>query len=176
MNKISTKMICLCGLFAALTAICSQIAFDIGPVPISFATFSVFVAAGMLGAKFGTISQLVYVLIGAVGVPVFAHFTGGFSIVTGPTGGYIVGYVVAAFITGLIVQKVKINKFVVLPIAMLIGLIACYALGTVWFMHVTNRKLWDSLGLCVFPFIPGDIIKITFATILVARLKKVIKI
>ncbi len=176
MNKISTKMICLSGLFAALTAICSQIAFDIGPVPLSFATFAIFVTGGMLGARYGTISQLVYVLIGAVGAPVFAHFTGGFSIVSGPTGGYIVGYVVAAFIIGLIVQKININIYVILPIAMLIGIIACYALGTVWFMYVTNRKLWDSLGLCVFPFIPGDIIKIALATILVARLKKVIKI
>ena len=176
MKKFSTTMLCLCGLFAALTAVCSQIAFDIGPVPFNLAMFSVFVAAGMLGSKYGTISQLVYVLTGAIGLPVFAHFSGGFSIITGPRGGYIVGYVAAAFITGIIAAKVNNKKYIVLSLAMLTGLIVCYALGTVWFMYITNRGFGESLGLCVLPFIPGDIIKIALATMLVTKLKKIIKI
>lgn len=172
MKKISTKNLVLCALFAALTAVFAQIAFDIGPIPINFALLSIFIAGGLLGAKFGTLSIIVYVLLGAFGVPVFSHFSGGFAIIAGPTGGYIIGYIATAFLTGLLSSKIKGKNFIVLPIAMIVGLVACYAFGTAWYMIGTKVSLWQALGWCVFPFLPGDAIKIAVATIIVTKLKK----
>lgn len=175
MNKISTKNLVLCGLFAALTAVFSQIAIDIGPVPINLATLSVYIAGGLLGWKYGATSQIVYVLLGMVGVPVFAKFSGGFGIVMGKTGGYIIGYVVAALITGFFAEKVKLPKAISLPIGMILGTVALYALGTLWFTQVTGNGFKQSLVWCVYPFIPGDIVKIIFATFLVVALQKALR-
>ena len=107
----TTKKITLCALFAALTAILSQISIPLPftPVPINLAMVSVFMAGALLGAKRGAISQVVYVIIGIIGVPVFASFTAGIGIVVGPTGGYIAGYIVAAIIVGIIVKKLGDN-------------------------------------------------------------------
>ncbi len=176
MKNNSTKMLTLCGLFAAITAVFSQIAFDIGPIPINFAMLSVFIAGGLLGAKYGMISQIVYVLLGAIGAPVFSHFSGGFGIVIGPTGGYIIGYIFSAFITGFIANKLKSIKAVGLVIGMVIGLIVCYAFGTAWYMFITKNNLWTALTWCVFPFLIGDALKIFVATLVVTPLKKHVKI
>jgi len=174
MKKISTNNLVLCAFFAALTAVFSQISLPIGPVPINLATLSVFMAGGILGWKYGALSQIVYVLLGIVGAPVFNGFTGGLAIVVGKTGGYIIGYIVAAFIVGLAVKKYK-NPKIVLPISMVIGILACYGLGTAWFMHITHTGLWQSLVWCFFPFIIGDAVKIVVATVLVINLKKALK-
>ncbi len=174
--KIPTKMLTLSGLFAALTAVLSQIAFNIGPIPINLAVLSVFLAGGILGAKYGALSQLVYVLLGLIGAPVFANLTGGAGIVFGKTGGYIIGYIVAAFIVGLVSKTTTLPKAIILPLSMLAGLLACYTLGTAWFMYVTKIDLYKSLTYCVFPFLIGDSLKIAVATLLTIRLKKAIKI
>ena len=105
MKSITTKKIALCGLFAALTAVCAQISIPIGPVPINMAHLSVFMAAGILGSKYGALSQVVYLCLGAMGLPVFSGFMGGLGRLTGPTGGYIVGYVVTAFDVGFLFEK-----------------------------------------------------------------------
>ena len=175
MNKITTKNLTLCALFAALTAVFSQLSIQIGAIPLNLATLSVFIAGGLLGWKYGALSQIVYVLLGVFGAPVFNNFTGGIGIVIGKTGGYIVGYVVAAFLVGLISNKLKKYQAIVLPVSMALGLLACYFLGTAWFMFVTGTKLWQALAWCVFPFILGDGIKILVATILVITLRKALK-
>lgn len=175
MKSVSTRNLTLSALFAALTAVFSQIAFNIGPIPINLAVLSVFLAGGLLGAKYGAVSQLVYVLLGFIGAPVFANFTGGASIVVGPTGGYIVAYIVMALIVGIVSDKMKTKQIVFLPIAMLGALLICYTMGTAWFMHNTNTGLQQSLVWCVYPFIIGDLIKIAVATMLTLRLKKAIK-
>ena len=175
MKRISTRNMILCALFAALTAVFSQIQLPIGPVPINLATMSVFLAGGILGWKYGAVSQLVYVLLGVIGAPVFHGFTGGFGVVMGKTGGYIIGYVLAALITGFFADKVKKLPAVFLPIGMAIGLAVCYALGTAWFINLTHFGLSKSLTLCVFPFIAGDIVKIAAATFLTIRLRKVLR-
>ena len=91
MDRKKTFKITMCALFAALTAICSQIQIPLPQIPINLALFSVCMAGAVLGAGYGSLSIIVYVLLGAVGVPVFAGFKGGFATITGPTGGYIVG-------------------------------------------------------------------------------------
>lgn len=173
--KIKTKNLVVCALMAALTAVFSQIAVPIGPVPINLALLSIFVAGAFLGPVYGTLSQLVYVLLGAISIPVFANFSGGLGIIVGPTGGYIIGYIFTAFITGIIIKKS--NKSILMYIiAMVLGLVACYSLGTAWFIYVTKRTLIESLTLCVFPFLIGDAVKIALAIVITKRLEKVIKI
>lgn len=159
-------------MFAAVTAVLSQISVPLPftPVPINLATFSVFMAGGLLGAEKGAISQLVYVLLGAAGVPVFANFTGGFAKLAGPTGGYIAGYILAAFIIGLIINKMPKTVFSY-AFAMIIGAICYFSLGTVWFMFLMKTNLLSALTMCVLPYMPGDLIKIGLAAFLVKRLE-----
>lgn len=175
-----TYSIIITAFFAALTAVCSQIAIPIGPVPINLALFSVFTAAGLLGLAKGTISQVVYVLLGAVGVPVFAGFKGGIGALVGPTGGYIIGYIFAALVTSLIFWLFR-NKFssakvvvrvLISVLAMVAGLFICYAFGTAWFLISSGVPFAKAMMACVIPFLPGDAVKIAVATLLTIRLKK----
>lgn len=175
MNNSKTKKLTIAALFSALTAVLSQIYILIGTIPINLALLSIFLSGAILGWKLGAVSQLVYVLLGLVGVPVFAGFSGGFGIVIGPTGGYIVGYIIAALLTGIIAEKIRGNRYIVLTIAMLVGLSACYVLGTAWFMYVTATSLKSAISACVAPFILWDLLKIVFAVMLSVRLKKVLK-
>ena len=172
-KKSATYSIVITALFAALTAVFSQISIPIGPVPINLAMLSVFVAGGLLGIRRAMISQLVYVLLGAVGVPVFAVFKGGFAALAGPTGGYIIGYILAAGTIALICHFWN-KKVVALIVAMVAGLAVCYAFGTAWFVISTGSELWYSLTVCVFPFLPGDAAKIIVAVLLCSRLKKLV--
>ncbi len=167
-NKSLFRMI-LSALFAALTAVAAQISIPIGPVPISLATLGVYLAGAVLGAGGGAGSQAAYLLLGAAGVPVFAGFRGGVASLAGPTGGYLAGYAAAAWLVGQAAEKFG-RKPRVLAGSMAAGLAVCYFLGTGWFMIVTGRGLWDSLALCVFPFLLGDALKIAVATALAARL------
>ena len=177
-----TSYMALCGLFAALMAICSFISIPLGftPVPVNLATLGVFLAGGLLGKKYGTVSIAVYVLLGAVGVPVFAGFKGGVGVLAGPTGGYIIGYIAAAFLVGLLVEVLApkagraVREILACVIAMIVGLFACYLLGTLWFMVSTHTGVWPSLVSCVFPFLPGDAIKIAAGAILVQRLRRLV--
>ncbi|WP_326974917.1 biotin transporter BioY [Caproicibacter sp. BJN0012] len=161
-----------CAMFAALTAVLSQFSIPIGPVPINLATFSVFLAGGILGARGGLVSQMIYILLGAAGLPVFAGFSGGIGIIAGPTGGYIVGYAAAAWLIGLMTGLTGRRPFS-LAVSMAVGMAVCYFLGTAWFMIVTKRALWESLTLCVFPFLVGDALKIAVAVVVSVRLSAV---
>jgi biotin transport system substrate-specific component len=171
MQRKKTHKMVMCALFAALTAILSQIVIPIGPIPINLATFAVFISGALLGSKLGALSLLIFALLGAFGVPVFAMFRSGLDALLGPTGGYIIGYIPAAFITGFIIEKRnKNNKTFIFPIAMLGGMITYLTLGTAWFMFLMNMDLYSSLMICVIPFLPGEFIKIAVATIIVKRL------
>lgn len=175
----NTAYLALCGLFAALTAVCTYISIPLGftPVPVNLATLSVFLAGGILGMKYGTVSLMVYVLLGAVGLPVFSNFSGGPGVLMGPTGGYIAGYIAAAFIVGFICDRAFAaslsgpKKTAVCVLAMICGLAACYFLGTAWFMYSTGTGLIASLVACVIPFLIGDGLKIIAASLLVVRLR-----
>lgn len=174
-----TTLMILCGVFAAITAICSVITIPLGftPVPVNLGTLAVFLTGGLLGKKYGTVSIIVYVLVGAAGLPVFSGFRGGTGVLAGPTGGYIIGYIAAAAIIGLLAEKAAARygeKIAVYAVSMTTGLLVCYAFGTAWFMVSTGTPLWSSLVACVFPFLPGDALKILTASILTARLRKVL--
>jgi biotin transport system substrate-specific component len=108
-----------------------------------------------------------------VGVPVFSGFTAGVGILAGPTGGYIIGYAAAAFITGLLAHHKSRPPVWLLILGMIFGVLTCYALGTGWFMFVTKNKLAPALSMCVLPFLPGDAAKIVVAALLSRTLEKV---
>lgn len=180
----SVRNITLTAIFVALITVCSWITIPIGSIPITFQTFGVFVTAGVLGAKRGTIAVILYILLGIVGLPVFSGFASGFMRFipyseTGATGGYIIGFIFAAIIIGLfdfITKKVISGwiKYVISGVGMLIGDIACFAFGTVWFAVFNPWGMnWKTSFLtCVVPFIIPDLVKIIAATIVVRRLKK----
>lgn len=170
---MKTNKLVLCSVFAALTAVFSQLAIPIGPVPINLATLSVFFAGAVLGPRYGALSQAAYLLLGAVGVPVFSLFRGGVGMLVGPTGGYIVGYVLTAFVVGLLCEQFG-GGVARLVLYMTAGMAACYLCGTLWFMLLTKTDLWQSLIVCVFPFIPGDLLKALLAATLTERIRPVL--
>ncbi|MCD7731336.1 MAG: biotin transporter BioY [Oscillospiraceae bacterium] len=164
---------------AVIIAVCSWISIPT-TVPFTLQTFGVFCALGLLGGKKGTFAVLVYIILGAVGVPVFAGFSGGIGALLGSTGGYIVGFLLSAIAYWLITKAFG-DKLPVMIIAMAVGLIVCYAFGTIWFMYVYARNtgsigIITALGWCVFPFIIPDAIKIACAIILTKRLGKYVKL
>lgn len=162
-------------LFAAIIAICSWIQIPL-TVPFTLQTFAVFCTLGILGGKNGTISVLLYIILGAVGVPVFAGFSGGVGVLLGTTGGYIIGFLFTALLYWVITHFFG-NKLPVMILAMALGLVVCYAFGTAWFMLVYARTtgavgLMTALGWCVFPFILPDCVKIALAILLAKRIPK----
>lgn len=162
-------------IFAVLMAICSWISIPM-TVPFTLQTFGVFISVGILGGKRGTVAVLVYILLGAIGVPVFAGFSGGFGVLLNTTGGYIIGFLFSALVMWGI-EKVFGRKPVMQILSMLVGLIVCYAIGTAWFMVVYSRAngavgLGTVLGWCVIPFIIPDLVKIALAFVLSARLRQ----
>lgn len=175
---LKTKDLTLIALFAVLIAVCSWISIP-AAIPFTLQTFAIFLAVGLLGGKRGTISVLVYILLGGVGIPVFSNFTGGIGILLGSTGGYIIGFLGSALIMWVIMHSFG-EKTIVLAISMISGLLICYAFGTIWFMVVYMNNI-DAVSLiqviswCVIPFIIPDIIKILLALALTKKLKKYIK-
>lgn len=168
---VLTQRIVLAALFAALMAVCSQIQIPLPMVPINLALFAVHLCGALLGAKWGALSISAYVLLGLVGAPVYAGFASGPAALFGKTGGYILGYILSAFLVGLLSRRIGFT-FKGLCLSMLVGVVACYAFGTVWFMAVTGLNLMTSLAYCVIPFLPGDAVKIVLAALLALRLKK----
>ena len=169
---MQTKDLTAAALLAALAAVCSQLLLPTPwGVPVSMGTLAVFLAAGLLGARCAALSMLIYLALGAVGVPVFAGFQGGLGVLAGPTGGYLVGYLAAAALGGLLCDRLPRMKFR-LPLAFVCGLAVCYTLGSLWFVSWTGTPAVTALTLCVLPYLPADAVKIAVAAVLCKRIKK----
>lgn len=167
--------------FTVLIAICSWISIP-AVVPFTLQTFAVFLAVTVLGGKRGTMAVTLYVLLGAIGLPVFSEFTGGLGVILRNTGGYIIGFIFSALVMWLM-ESLFIKKLpakytlVIQALSMVLGLLACYAAGTAWFMFVYMKDagpigLTTVLGWCVIPFIIPDAAKIAFALMLGRKLRK----
>ena len=163
---MKTKGMLLSGLFGALTAIFSQIIIPVGAVPVSLATLSVMLSTSFLGKKWGTLSQIIYVLVGMIGLPVFHGMQGGIGVLTGPTGGFLVGYPLFAWIMGWMIER---NRSLVF--SMIAGTAGCYLLGSIWFWILTKGTVWSVLLSCMIPFLPVDGLKMMIAWWLTKRLK-----
>lgn len=171
----SVRDMALCALFAALLAVGAWITIP-GPVPFTMQTFVIFVALGVLGGRNGTIAIMLYLLLGAVGLPVFSGFNGGLGALLGVTGGYLVGFVLTGLIYWLLTALLGQKAWVRL-VAMALGLLLCYAAGTVWFLVVYIRNtgmitLGAVLVKCVVPFLLPDGCKLALAWLITARLNR----
>lgn len=178
-NKFKTLDMVYIAMFAVIMAICSWISIP-ATVPFTLQTFGVFLAVGVLGGKRGSLSVLIYLLLGAIGVPVFAGFSGGLTAILGSTGGYIVGFLFSAIVMW-VMEALLGKKTWVLALSMVVGLLVCYAFGTAWFMVVYAKNsgaigLMTALGWCVFPYIIPDVIKIVLALAICRRLAKAIRL
>lgn len=165
-------------MFAVVIAICSWISIPT-IVPFTLQTLGVFCAVGLLGGKRGTLAVLIYIMLGALGLPVFAGFLGGFGVIMGPTGGYIIGFIGSALVYWLTTELLG-TKTRSTVLAMLLGLLVCYIFGTAWFMAVYSGSsgaigLSTALGWCVIPFIIPDLIKIAFAVFIVKTVRRHVK-
>ncbi len=173
MRRIQTNELILCALFVAATVVLSQISIPIGPVPINLAHIATFLAAGLLGARSAALSQAVFVLMGAVGLPVFSGFRGGLERVFGPTGGYIIAYIGCAYLAGYIIQRFgKSPK--VLAAAIYAGWAVAYLFGTAWYSYITHTPMGAALMICVVPFLIGDALKTVLIVYLIRVLNPIV--
>lgn len=172
--KISTKEITLVSSFTALTAIGAFISIPVGPVPITLQTLFVLLAGILLGPKLAAISQLLYVVLGLIGAPIFAGFSGGLQTVLKPSFGFLIGFIVAAYVIG----KIKTSNYKSLVLATFIGSVVIYLIGlpymyfilnNVMNMHLTFIEVFKMGALL---FIPGDIIKMIISVIVGGKLIK----
>ena len=172
---MKTKDMTLIAVMAALICVAGPLTIPAGPIPLSLATFAVYLAGAILGKKWGTISVGLYLLIGIIGVPVFSGFSGGFQKLAGVTGGYLIGYLPCAFLSGLGAEKAeRAGKKRILPLMMAAGTAVLYTVGTAWFMIQTGNGLGAALGLCVLPFLPGDAAKIAAVSLLTVPVRRAV--
>ena len=171
---MKAKNMALCGLFAAVLALCAWISIPLGDSVITLQTFGIFLTLGLLGGRRGSLTILIYLLLGAVGVPVFSSFRGGLGAILGTTGGYLFGFM----LTGLLYWMITLWKDtpILRLIAMILGQLACYGCGSWWYMtqYLTDGTITLGLVLlkCVVPYLIPDAIKLTLAWVLTARLKR----
>ena len=162
-TKSKVYPLAMTAVMAAVTCVLGPMSIPIGPVPISFTNLAIYISLYLLGWKRGTLSYLVYMLIGMVGMPVFSGYSGGMGKLFGPTGGYIIGFIPMAIIAGIVIDKCRTRG--IQFVAMVVGTAVCYAFGTAWFCVQAGYAVGAALGLCVFPFIPGDLAKIVIAMV-----------
>jgi len=171
---MKVKSMALCGLFTAVLAICAWISVPMGDVVITLQTFGIFLTLGLLGGKRGTLAILVYLLLGAVGAPVFSGFRGGLGALLGTTGGYIFGFMLTSLIYWLITST-KDTPLTRL-LAMVLGLLLCYGCGSYWYMSQYLSAGSVTLGLvllnCVVPYLIPDAVKLILAWLLTGKLKR----
>lgn len=170
-QKIKTKQMVLIALMTAVTCVLGPLSIPLpfSPVPISLTNFAIFLAIFVLGMKSGTISFIIYLLLGAVGVPVFSSFRGGFQVLAGPTGGYLIGFIFLALIMGFALDHFD-RKLVPTIIGMIIGMAVCYAFGTVWLAKLLSLSFKEGLMMGVIPYLAGDAAKIIIAAIVGPKL------
>lgn len=173
MKNQHTYSLTLIALMTAVTCILGplSIIIPISPVPISFTNLAIYFSAILLGSKKSTVSYIVYLLIGFVGVPVFSGFTGGAEKLFGPTGGYLIGFIFMAIITGFMVDKFP-RKSHMIVLGMVIGTVITYVLGTAWLAYQAHLSFQAALFAGVIPYIPGDIVKMAIAIVLGTTVKK----
>ncbi|NMC57956.1 MAG: biotin transporter BioY [Candidatus Methanofastidiosa archaeon] len=171
---LKSKEVSLLALFAALTAVGGFVSIPFYPVPLTLQIFFVLLSGVILGKKLGALSQIIYVGIGAIGVPVFHNATGGIGILLGPTGGFLFGFIGGAYLSGLFYEKYKNNK---IRFFGLIGsLFPIYLIGILWLSFITGMSIEKAILLGGVPFIPGDIVKSILAFLVEKKVKNYIKL
>ena len=177
-HKLSVRDLCYIAVGAALLAVCSWLSVPF-TVPFTLQSFAVCLVAALLGLRRGTLAVLVYILLGAVGLPVFAGFKAGLGVLLGVTGGFLFGFLPVALAVGFAADR-RPGRALPMALGMLGGMLLCYACGTVWFVLVYTRSsgaigMLAALNLCVFPFLLPDTLKCALALFLALRLRPYIR-
>ena len=162
--------LCTGAMLITIMAGLSQLVISIGPVPFNLGVLGAFLMGLMLKPRYALLSMLCYLILGGLGVPVFAGFSGGPQVLFGMTGGYIVGYVFISYMSSLAETAGLSLKFKLS--VMICSLVLCYVLGTCWFMYLSNNSFMESLAVCVIPFIIPDLFKLAAALYLASAIKK----
>lgn len=170
LRTTNTYAMAVTALMTAVTCILAPLSIPIGPVPISLTNFAIYLSLYLLDWKKGTISYILYLLLGLVGLPVFSGFTGGIGKLAGPTGGYIIGFIPMAIIAGIVIDKYS-EKWLLCLLAIIVGTIVCYALGTAWLAYEAKMDMMAALWAGVIPFIPGDLVKMALAILIAPKIK-----
>ncbi len=169
-SKFSIQDMCVTALMAAVLCVVAPWSIPIGPISITLGSFIVYLTAILIGKWRGTLSVLLYLLLGAIGLPVFSGAAGGVAKLVGPTGGYLIGYLFTAVIVGIAAdllakkQQNVVLSLVLLFLSLIVGTAVLYAFGTAWYMIQSGNNLATAMGYCVLPFIPLDLIKMVVAT------------
>jgi len=170
-NKYNVYDMVSIGVMASIICILGPIPIPIGVVPISFTNLAIYFALYIVGMKKGTISYLIYMLIGFLGVPVFSGYAGGPLKIVGPTGGYIIGFIFMALIAGFFIDT-YFEKWYLCVVGMVLGTVVCYLFGTAWLAYQLKISIGYALSLGVIPFIPGDLTKILIAAFIGPQIRK----
>lgn len=170
-KKITTYQMAVTALMAAVMCVLGPISVPIGAVPISLTNLVICFAVWLLGPKFGTLSVVVYLALGAVGLPVFSGYGAGLAKLAGPTGGYLIGFIPMALIGGLFIEKSK-GRPVISGLGLVLGIAVSYAFGTAWFVIQMQCELSYALAVCVYPFIVFDLCKVVISVAVGGLLRK----
>ena len=174
-TRFTTADMAYIAMMAVIITLCAWISVPITPqVSFTMQTFAVFCSLGLLGGRRGSTAVLLYILMGAVGLPVFSGMAGGIGKLLGPTGGYILGFLFSALLYWLLERRAG-RSALSLGLVLLLGNLVCYAFGTAWFLVVYSASrgpisLMSALSLCVFPFLLPDLIKLVLAVTLIRSL------
>jgi len=164
-KKVTIYQLTFMAMMAAVTCILGPLSVPIGQIPISLTNLVIYFTVFVLGIWAGTGSYGIYLLLGAVGLPVFSGFAGGLGKLLGPTGGYLIGFIFMALIGGAVIELSHRNIFLTM-LGWVVGTAVAYAFGTVWFVYLMKCSVTYALTVCVYPFIGFDIVKIVIATLL----------
>ena len=173
LSKMNIRQMTLVSLFAALTAVGAFISIPLQPVPITLQTLFTLLAGMILGSTLGATSQIIYVLLGIIGLPVFAGFKAGIGILFGPTGGFLFGFIISAYVIGKIIEVKKEKNIFYYLLAGLIGTLIIYIIGVTQLSLVTGMGVKRAIAVGMFPFLPGDILKVIAAYFIASKLKLV---
>jgi len=176
-EKISLRGMVYASMFAALTAVGAYITIPLQLVPITLQTLFTNLAGALLGGYLGALSQLVYVLLGVMGLPVFAGGKAGLGVLLGPTGGYLVGFIAGTYFMGKMIERREQAGFGWIVLALGVGHVVIYGLGALQLaLVVAHLSAAKALAVGVLPFLPGDILKILVAAFLTLKLRDRIKL
>jgi len=170
-RKISTRGMSYAAMFGAMTAIGAYIIIPLPLVPITLQTFVMYLAASLLGGYLGALSQIVYILLGIIGLPVFAGGKAGLGVLIGPTGGYLIGFIIGAYIAGRMIESRKHSGYVWIVLSLIVATVVLYICGVAQLSLVAHLSLKKAIAVGVLPFLIGDAIKIVAATLLIVKIK-----
>lgn len=173
MSKVNIHQMTLISLFAALTAVGAFISIPIYPVPLSLQTLFTLLAAMTLGSVMGASSQIIYVMLGVIGLPVFSGFKAGIGILFGPTGGFLFGFIISAYVIGKMIELKKEKNIFYYFLAGIIGTIILYIIGITQLSLVTGIGIKKAIAVGMLPFLPGDILKIIAASFVARKFKMI---